>query len=86
MLTQTIALPEFFIVVTEFETEGFASAGDATTSRDTAYDQFAEAREEGQPARAFLLQFDVSNSTFETASEVTEEFEAEYGGILIAAE
>ncbi len=60
-----------YIVVTEFPTLGIGSAGDATTSRSEAYDQFAEAVSNSQPTRAFRLDFDVETGALESATEIT---------------
>lgn len=87
-----LKLTTLYIVVTEFREFGIGSAGDACTDRDDAYDQFAEVAEEGNPVRAFELEFDVETSAFEVAREITDELQAELEaicaarGIAIAAE
>jgi hypothetical protein len=74
-------LPTFYIVATEYPRMGLGSANDLTPSRDRAYDDYAEAVQDGQPARAFMLQFDVETNAFETACEVTDEFHSELHSI-----
>ncbi|MBA86110.1 MAG: hypothetical protein CML69_15460 [Rhodobacteraceae bacterium] len=87
-----LKLPTIYVVVTNFAEVGIGSAGDACTDRDDAYDQFAECVEQGQPARAFVLEFDVETNAFEVAREITDELQAELEaicadrGISIAAE
>ena len=85
-------LPTFYIVAVEFKTAGLGSANDITTDPDQAYDDFAAAREKGQPARAFVLEFDVETNEIETTREVTEQFQTELDqicaerGLALAAE
>jgi hypothetical protein len=85
-------LPTFYIVAVDFETAGLGSANDITADRDQAYDDYAAAREDGQPARAFVLEFDVETNALEAGREVTDEFQAELEqicaerGLSLAAE
>lgn len=65
-------LPTLYTVITDFERLGIGSAGDATSDRDAAIDQFADAP---GPSRAFVLEFDVETNAFETAREVTADFQ-----------
>ncbi len=74
-------MPTTYMVATEFPNNGFGSAGDITADRNQAYDQFAEAREDNQPVRVFVLEFDVSDNTPETFRDITEEMQSEYDAI-----
>lgn len=85
-------LPTFYIVATEYPNLGLGSAGDITADWNTAYDQYAESVMDRQPTRVFVLDFDTETNAFETAREVTDEFQAEYEmiceqrGLTVAAE
>lgn len=74
-------MPTTYIVATEFPTLGFGSAGDITAEWSTAYDQFAECRDDDQPARVFVLEFDVETNTPEAFRDITDEMQAEYEAI-----
>lgn len=80
--------PDFYIVATMFPRLGFGCAGgDVQEDRDAAYDEFAACRDEDQPVRVFLAQFDVDTNLPETFADVTDLFEADYQGFTgIAAE
>lgn len=70
-------LPDFYIVAVSFPREGLGSK-DLTPSRDQAYDNFAEAMDDGCPARAFLVQFCLEHNTVEAVTEVTDTFASQY--------
>jgi hypothetical protein len=74
-------MPTTYMVATEFPKLGFGSAGDITADWNTAYDQFAECRDDDQPARVFVLEFDVETNAPETFSDITDEMQAEYEAI-----
>jgi hypothetical protein len=76
-------MPTTYLVAVEFEAEGLASANDITADRDQAYDDWAAMREDGRPARAFVLEFDVETNAPETFRDVTEEFQSEFDRICV---
>lgn len=74
-------MPTTYMVATEFPKLGFGSAGDITADWNTAYDQFAECCDDDQPARVFVLEFDVETNTPEAFRDITDEMQAEYEAI-----
>lgn len=74
-----MTLTDFYIVTTQWPTQGFGSAGDVTTSRDTAYDQFADMLMNGQSdTRVFHIEFaaNVPVHTEELTADMLAEFNA----------
>lgn len=54
-------IPTLYLTLTEFPRNGLGMAGDPVTDWDAAVDQFAECRNDGQPARVFRLQPDTGD-------------------------
>lgn len=76
-----LTLPTLYFVVTDLGKLGIGGA-DPQTEWGRAYDEYADCRtKDCQPARVFVMDFDVETNAFESAREVTDEFEAEFDAI-----
>ncbi|MDE0590446.1 hypothetical protein OU789_10955 [Halocynthiibacter sp. C4] len=71
-------LNTLYFVVTDYGKNGIGNAGDATADRDLAYSNYCDAIGDDQPARAFMMQFDIGNSELEITREITSDFRDEY--------
>lgn len=76
-------MPTTYLVAVEFEAAGLVNANDITADRDQAYNDWVDQVDEGRPARAFVLEFDVETNAPETFREITDEFEAERRQICV---
>lgn len=74
-MTNEMIMPRTaYVVATDFNGFGLGNAGDMTDSIEDAADQAAECMDkDGQPFRAFRLDFDVETNALESASDVTDE-------------
>lgn len=92
MTQADLTLPTFYFVATDFGRLGLGSANDLTPDRDRAYDDYAGCRDQGQPARAFMVEFDVETNAPESITDITADLAGEYSdtcaarGDLMAAE
>ena len=59
-------------------------SGDVTEDWNEAYDQYAEARHNGNRVRTFLIELHPDSNAPERITEVTEKMEAEYASICEA--
>lgn len=66
----------FYLVTTTFPEMGWASANDVTTIRNQAYDDYAEARDEGRPAQVWMIE--TRSDGRRAISEITEDMEGRF--------
>ncbi len=71
----------FYTVQRTWDDGAQTSHSDNTADWDRAYDMFAETLEDGHVARVIYVEFVADTGAFERATEVTDEFEAEYARI-----
>lgn len=67
-----------YLVATMLPTLGLACGGDISEDWNTAYDDYSGCRDDNQPVRVFVLEFDVETNATEAFRDITDEMEAEY--------